>query len=372
MTTTFSSWVKRIDWVTTLFLFLTPVAAAVLVPICIATQHTNPWIYVVAVVYLYLTGMSITGGYHRLFAHRSYEASKLVQAVYLMLGAATFQGSALKWCSDHRRHHRFEDTDRDPYNINKGFWYAHIGWMLVKDESIHQKPFAPDLQKNKLVMLQHNHYVWFALAFGFGLPILLGWALGSAFAGLVYIGFVRLVVSHHVTFFINSLCHMIGRRPYCEGITARDSFFLAVLTYGEGYHNYHHKFETDYRNGPRWYNWDPTKWLIRSLALFGLAHRLNRVSPNVVLRARLQRDERRLLARGVSAENLTHLRERVEEAQKRVRALYEEYEKLKTRLRQQSQGKLEELRQDFARSKAEIKIAKAEFRAAFEVWSLQF
>lgn len=374
MTTTPHSslpWYKRVDWVITLFLILTPVAALILVPYHIATRGFNPWLVVVAVVFLFITSMSITGGYHRLFAHRAFEATPFVRFMFILLASATFQGSALKWSSDHRRHHRLVDTDDDPYSINKGFWYAHILWLFTNDPHVHRTPYAPDLQADKWIMLQHNHYVKIAILMSFGVPTLIGLAMGDALGGLAYIGFARLVVSHHCTFLINSACHMIGTRPYSEKISARDSFIMALCTYGEGYHNYHHKFETDYRNGIRWYQYDPTKWAIALMSFVGMTSKLKRVHPSVILRARLQTDEGKMLAKGIPAETVSALRTRVEEAQNRIKGLVEEYEKLKVLIRTQSHEKLEQVRAEFEKIKRELKQAQLEFKLAFEAWCMQ-
>lgn len=363
---------KRVDWVTSLFLILTPVATFALLPYYVASRTVTIELVIASLLFFSAASMSITGGYHRLMAHRAYDANRFVKAFFLLFGAATFQGSALKWCSDHRRHHRLCDTDGDPYSINRGFFFAHIGWLFLKDPEIHRPVFAPDLEADWMFRFQHRYYVPIAIIMCFGVPTLIGWALGSALGGFLFIGLLRLVVGHHCTFFINSACHMFGNRPYSEKITARDSFIMAVLTYGEGYHNFHHKFETDFRNGVRWYQWDPTKWTIQVLSWFKLTYRLNRVPAAQILKARLQTDEMRFLASGIPAEKLVVLRERIEEAQKKMRHLYEEYERLKAVLRTQSSEKLAHMKAEFKRIKAEIRIARVEFKAAFKAWHLQY
>lgn len=223
------------------------------------------------------TAMSITAGYHRLFSHASYKASPLVRFLVLFFGAAAFEQSALTWASTHRDHHRHADTDLDPYGIKKGFFYAHIGWMLFWK---HEPDFenVQDLQKDALIRHQHRHYLAWALASGILFPLALGAMMGMehAFAAFFLAVCVRLTIVHHATFSINSISHMFGTCPHDEHSTAKDNWFVALLTLGEGYHNFHHRFPTDYRNGIRWYHWDPSKWVIALLARLGLAWDLKR------------------------------------------------------------------------------------------------
>ena len=240
------------------------------------------------VILAFATGISITGGYHRLYAHRSYEASKPLQILYMLLGAMSLQNSILVWASMHRVHHRHvDDVERDPYSINRGLWFAHMGWMLRDYPSGKlNMTNARDLENNPIVMFQHRYYLWLAVGMNFGVPLLLGWWHGDIWGSLLLPGLMRLVVSHHVTFFINSLAHYWGRRPYTSENTARDNDFLALLTYGEGYHNFHHIFQWDYRNGVRWWQYDPTKWFIALCSGLGLASGLRRV-PEVQIRKAL-------------------------------------------------------------------------------------
>ncbi|WP_116812629.1 acyl-CoA desaturase [Steroidobacter cummioxidans] len=238
-----------------------------------------------------LNGMSITAGYHRLWAHRSYEASKPLQIFYMLFGAMALQNSILVWASSHRVHHRHvDDVDQDPYSAKRGLWFSHLGWMLRNYESGRQDfRNAKDLEANPIVRFQHKYYVPIAVGMNFGVPILLGWMAGDVWGVLLLGGFLRLVVSHHCTFFINSLAHFWGSRPYTTENTARDNGVLALFTWGEGYHNYHHLFQWDYRNGIRWYQWDPTKWLIAACKFVGLARSLKRVPEFQIRQALVER-----------------------------------------------------------------------------------
>lgn len=243
------------------------------------------------IVLMGATGLSITAGYHRLWAHRAYEAHPLLKILFMLFGAMSLQNSILIWASMHRVHHKHvDDEDRDPYSARRGLWYSHMGWMLRNYPSS-ELDFrnARDLKEDPIVMFQHRYYLALALAMNFGVPLLLGVINGDIWGSLLLAGALRLVISHHVTFFINSLAHYWGRQPYTTANTARDNDLLALVTYGEGYHNYHHLFQWDYRNGIRWWHFDPTKWLIAGCSVIGLTRNLKRVPTFVIQRALLQR-----------------------------------------------------------------------------------
>jgi len=235
--------------------------------------------------YGWVCSLSITAGYHRLFSHPTHQAHGILRALYLFFGAASIQNSALKWSSDHRVHHGKVDQEEDPYNIKKGFWWAHIGWVLHRGP---EPDFSnvPDLKKDRLVMWQHDHYVLTALLVTAVLPLLLGFLWGDPIGALLIAGFLRLVIEWHGTFSINSVAHVLGRRPYSLANSSRDSFFTALLTMGEGYHNFHHRFANDYRNGVRWFHFDPTKWWVWTLSKVHLTWDLKRASKEAIRGAR--------------------------------------------------------------------------------------
>ena len=154
-----------------IYLLGCPLFAITLVPYCLYTQGFDWRIWLFTLLFASSTSLSITGGYHRLFAHRSYSAKGWVRFLFLLIGAASFQGSVLKWASDHRRHHRYVDTDKDPYNIKNGFFYAHIGWLLIEDDPQFKDQFAKDLLNDKMVYFQHQYYWPLALLTGMGFPM---------------------------------------------------------------------------------------------------------------------------------------------------------------------------------------------------------
>jgi stearoyl-CoA desaturase (delta-9 desaturase) len=282
-------------WLNTLFLLGTLVLALVLVPWKLATQGLRLSEVGVFLVMYSLIGLSITVGYHRLFSHRAFRASWPVRLLALLFGAAAFQNSALAWCSDHRHHHRFvDDIERDPYPVRRGFWYAHWIWVMeAKDRPLDS---VSDLEQDPLIRWQHRYHFWIGAAVA-AVPVLaVGWMTHNLLGQLVIGLLLRIVATHHSTFLINSAAHWFGTQPYTDANSARDNALLAPFTFGEGYHNYHHMWQWDYRNGPRWYQWDPAKWLIAAVAWVGLARGLRRVPDTEIQRARVAMEARRLVA----------------------------------------------------------------------------
>lgn len=278
---------RRINWRNFIFFAATFAVAVIGVPIYTYMCGLTGLDIGLFFFWVVTTGLAITLGYHRLFAHRTFQGHPVIVFLSLFFGAAAFEESALQWASQHRDHHRFVDTDRDPYNIKQGFFYAHIGWILFRNHLIYYDN-VKDLQRNKLVMHQHRHYVLWALFAGVVLPAAFGLLVGQNILAALLISVVgRMTFVHHGTFLINSVCHYFGKPTYDIRISAKDHWLAALLTNGEGYHSFHHRFPSDYRNGVRWYHWDPTKWLIALFARLGLATDLKRVSTFHILAARL-------------------------------------------------------------------------------------
>ncbi len=286
----------RINWTTSLFLGGTLLLSLTVVPIYL-WKHGVDWFQVAFFFFMFAaSAMSITLGYHRLFSHKTFSAHWTVRLVTLLFGASAFENSALMWSSEHRRHHKHVDHEDDPYDISKGFFWAHIGWLLVKLKP--QPPFdnVVDLSKDPLVMWQHRHIQLLAVIMSFGFPAAIGalWNGGSgALTAFLLAGVARVVCVQHSTFCINSLCHTVGSRPYSSRCSARDSWMMALITFGEGYHNYHHEFQHDYRNGVKPWQFDPTKWSIWLLSKVGLADGLRTVPEEKILAAQ-ERERQRL------------------------------------------------------------------------------
>ena len=197
-------------WANALMFAVTFAAAAVLVPWYGLWHGFTAADWTVAAFFLFANGMAVTGGYHRLWAHRTYEAHLGVRIFYLIFGTMALQNSAFVWCSGHRNHHlHVDDVDRDPYSARRGFWFSHIGWMLREYPSgTPDLANIPDLKKDRLLAFQHRYYVPLAVGLNFGLPIIAGIIFHDLWGMLILAGVLRLVWSHHVTFFINSLAHM--------------------------------------------------------------------------------------------------------------------------------------------------------------------
>ena len=266
---------QPINWTNTIFFALTPVVGIAGIWLYARSYGIAAGDLIGFAIMMLLSSIAVIPGYHRYFAHRTYAASRPLEAFYLLAAPMSFHPSALVWASEHRDHHKFVDTPKDPYNIRGGFWWAHMGW-IVHGSTRATFDNVPDLLRDPLVRWQHRH--WRALAFGgsFLLPMLIGLAFGRPLGGLLWGGFVRLAIFDHCTFLINSAAHIYGGQPYTSDETARDSWWLDFFTFGEGHHNFHHAFPGDYRIGHKPWHFDPAKWWIASMAFFGLASRLHR------------------------------------------------------------------------------------------------
>ena len=276
-----------INWLNLVFLLGTLLVALVATPWYLLTVGLG-WPEAVTFVVLYIfAGLSVTAGYHRLFSHKTYQAAWPVRLFFLVFGAGALENSVLNWSADHRVHHAHVDEERDPYNIQKGFWWAHMGWIFFENEPP-PASVVRDLAEDPLVRWQDRWYKWIGLGVAVGIPLAVGLATGRLLGCLVIGCVLRIVVSHHGTFFINSLCHMVGRRTYSTEHSARDSAIMAVLAFGEGYHNYHHSFPFDYRNGVKVWQFDPAKWMIWGLSRLGLARDLRRAPEAAVLKAKIE------------------------------------------------------------------------------------
>lgn len=359
--------VKKICWSVTLFLILNPVISVLsLVLYLIFSDSYNSdeliWITSFALAFAFFTNLSITMGYHRLWAHKTYEAHPLLEKILLFISAGAFQGSALKWSSDHRVHHRFEDTDKDPYNIKRGFWHAHMGWMM-KHETMTLPIVAPDLEKNEWIKHQHNNYLIWAFGVGFVFPMFVGHLLGNAFLGLVIAGGLRIFLTQQSTFLVNSLSHTHGATSYSSLKTARDSILVAVLTHGEGYHNFHHQFQMDYRNGIYWYHWDPTKWSIQFANWIGLAEKLKTVKFSEILKARLQTQTEKFYNSKFYEEQLAPMKEKIIQSQIRFEQLKNEFELTKNEYQAAGKERLELM-------KTEMQLAQIELQSNLKKWKI--
>lgn len=364
---------RRVNWTNSLFLISTLALTLTAAPWYVWKHGLDVFQVGLFVALFIATGLSITLGYHRLFAHRSFRAAWPVRLATLVFGAAAFENSVLCWASDHRRHHKFTDQEDDPYDISKGFWHAHMGWILFKLEPDTDFSNVKDLQQDALVRWQHRFYVPIALLAGYALPAALGGLWGGwsgALGGFLLGGVARMVAVQQFTFFINSLCHTLGRQPYSTRNTARDSAIMAFFTFGEGYHNFHHAFQHDYRNGVKPWQFDPTKWTIWLLERVGLVSDLRRVPAERILLAEIAEKQRLLdlrLAQGAEA-RVQSLRERWQDAKARVQATFAHWEAKEREYRQAMENRWAAGREQWEQTQREWREAREVLQAAIRDW----
>ena len=240
-----------------------------------------------------LTGFGVTVGFHRLFTHRAFATKPWLRGVLAVLGSAAIEGPVISWVADHRKHHAFSDQPGDPHSPHvdhgvgwrgalRGLAHAHMGWLFLHTQRGARKRYAPDLLADPVVNFVDRTFLYWAvggLGAAFGLGWLIGGTLTAALTGLLWGGAVRLLVLHHVTFSINSLCHFFGRRRFDTGDESRNLAWLSLLSFGEAWHNNHHAFPTSATHGLRWWEIDTSSLLIRGLERVGLAWDVVRIDP---------------------------------------------------------------------------------------------
>jgi stearoyl-CoA desaturase (Delta-9 desaturase) len=240
-----------------------------------------------------LTGLGVTVGFHRLFTHRSFATSSALRGIFAALGSVAIEGPVISWVADHRKHHAFADQPGDPHSPHvdhgvglrgalRGLAHAHMGWLFLHNQRGARKRYAPDLLADPVVRFVDRTFVFWALgglAAAFGLGWLIGGTLSAALTGLLWGGAVRLLVLHHVTYSINSLCHFFGRKRFNTGDESRNLAWLSLLSFGEAWHNNHHAFPTSAAHGMRWWEIDIASAVIRSLERVGLAWDVVRIDP---------------------------------------------------------------------------------------------
>lgn len=237
-------------------------------------------IIVMMIMYVF-TSFGITIGYHRLWSHKSFETNNPVKIILAFAGAGATQGSIIFWTRRHRLHHRFSDTEHDPYGPQKGFLHSHILWIFeVRDLSKLSTVNVSDIKYDPIIKFQHDYYIYIALLCSFGVPLFTYFMLNrlnnysDLIQCIIYPIAMSRLLTWHSTWFVNSLAHTFGTKPYGKSNSAKNHWITALLTLGEGNHNYHHEFPYDYRNGIKYYEYDPTKAIIYFLYLIGFAWNL--------------------------------------------------------------------------------------------------
>lgn len=284
---------KKVNLKVAIFICTVPVVGLLGLAALIYFHMLNWHTVIFTAIYTFLGGLSITAGYHRLFSHQTYKAKPIVRLIFALIGASQFEGSVIEWSTDHRNHHRYSETEKDPYSITKGFWHAHMGWLIYLDPSKRDLSNVKDLLADPMLVFMDKHFVKIAILMGFIFPMLFcGLLWGDWLGGLLLGGALRIALNQQSTFCINSICHKFGSQKYSEELTARDNWVTALITTGEGYHNYHHQFPLDYRNGIKFYHYDPAKWLIKTLAIFGLASDLKIQSKHRIIQYKVASQEK--------------------------------------------------------------------------------
>jgi stearoyl-CoA desaturase (Delta-9 desaturase) len=258
-------------------------------------------IAVFAILYVF-TGLGVTVGFHRLFTHRAFATKRWLRGLFAIAGSVAIEGPVISWVADHRKHHAFADQPGDPHSPHvdhgvglrgalRGLAHAHMGWLFLHTQRGARKRYAPDLLADPVVRWVDRTFVVWALggmAAAFGLGWLIGGTFTAALTGLLWGGAVRLLVLHHVTYSINSLCHFFGRKRFDTGDESRNLAWLSILSFGEAWHNNHHAFPTSAAHGLRWWELDVSSLVIRGLERVGLAWDVVRIDP--------ARQQRKLLA----------------------------------------------------------------------------
>lgn len=255
---------ERLNWTTTLVMVVFHIGA-------VAALFFTTWQAVAVAAFLYwmTIGLGISMGYHRLHTHRSYKAPRLLEYFFAVCGALTLEGGPIFWVATHRIHHQKSDKEGDPHSPRDGAWWAHVGWILF-GEAKHNNTrlmskYAPDLAKDPFYVWLNNYH-WVPV-------VMLGailFAIGS-WPFLLWGVCMRIVIGLHSTWLVNSATHMWGKRRFATRDDSRNNWWVALLTFGEGWHNNHHAHPTSARHGLAWYEFDPSWIQINILRFFGLA-----------------------------------------------------------------------------------------------------
>jgi stearoyl-CoA desaturase (delta-9 desaturase) len=256
----------RIDWLTIgFFVFLHVAALLALLP------SNFSWAAVGVAVFLHWVtgGLGITLGYHRLVSHRSFETPKWLEYFFIFCGTLACQGGPIDWIGLHRMHHLHSDTELDPHDSNKGFWWSHLGWMVFHIPADQEVPrFTKDIADDPVYQFFQTYFIPIQVALGIILYLLGGWPF------VVWGIFVRVVAMFHCTWLVNSATHKFGYQSHESGDFSRNCWWVALVTYGEGWHNNHHAYQYSARHGLAWWEIDVTWMTIQLLQTLGLAKKV--------------------------------------------------------------------------------------------------
>lgn len=254
-----------------LLIVLLPFLGTIYAMVMLWQQYVD-WLDVTLMFTLYvISGLGITIGFHRMLTHKSFETSRPLKALFLIMGCMALEGDPISWASTHIQHHAHSDDEEDPHSPLEGLWHSHVGWLFTHKNNIEM--YGKWLTKDPtIVWVSKTWYLWAAL--GILIPTLIaGWS------GLIWGGLVRIFLTHHITWSVNSICHTFGRRDYNTRDASRNNFIVGLLAFGEGWHNNHHAFPRSAFHGLRWWQIDISAYIIRALEKLGLVWNVYRVKP---------------------------------------------------------------------------------------------
>lgn len=361
---------KGFNWASGLFIIGYHLLLLVALPVYLYLSLPVTLGLVISCIAIYaICGLSITVGYHRYFSHNSFKTNRVIEAILLLFGTLATQGSALRWSFEHRLHHAYVDTDKDPYSIKKGFWYAHFLWLFEPDIPINNKVVS-DLLKSPLIHFQHKYYPYLMLAVNALVILAFGALFGNFFGAFLFVGLIRLFFLHHSTWFINSLAHVWGSRSYSKEHSAVDNYLVSLVTFGEGYHNYHHTFANDYRNGTRWYHFDPSKWVIWSLNKLKLATNLRKVNSLAVKKKQLLVEKPILFEslKSKMGEKGQQVQEVLEQLSSNLRKNIDSIHEMKQMLKKLKSNAINDIGHKKSSMKKEIQLLKSKVRSDWKQW----
>lgn len=218
-----------------------------------------------------ISGLGITIGFHRMLTHRSFETSKPLKALLLIMGCMAWESSPMIWAPTHIKHHAHSDEEDDPHSPLVSLWHAHVGWLF--DQASDIESYGSWLRKDPVVIwVDRTWWMWGLL--GMAIPFAIG-----GWSGLLWGGLVRMCLTHHITWSVNSVCHTFGRRPYRTTDASRNNWLVGLLAFGEGWHNNHHAFPRSAFHGLEWWQFDLSSWIIRALEASKLVWNVHRVKP---------------------------------------------------------------------------------------------
>ena len=272
MTTTEREFEKPLAEKILVFIGVVGPLIATVYAITLLWQRYVNWSDIALMLTFYLiSGLGITVGYHRMLTHKSFETSKWIKGLFLIMGCMAWEGNPITWASTHIKHHAHSDQEDDPHSPLVSLYHAHVGWIF--NEVADTETYGSWLRKDPVVVWV-DRYWWVWGLLGMAIPFAIG-----GWSGLLWGGLVRMCLTHHITWSVNSVCHTFGRRPYRTRDASRNNWLVGLLAFGEGWHNNHHAFPRSAFHGLEWWQFDLSSWVIRTLEATKLVWNVYRIKP---------------------------------------------------------------------------------------------